>query len=201
MVAKDSPIQTPADLVGKTIAVIALNSQQHFIVRMALEQAGVDPDKVKFIQLPPDSMDQALASGQVDAAVFTEPFMTVEAQKGSRVILKNEATAVPADVDVNGTGYLTTKSFLADHPDLVQDFYEAVSESISYSRDHQDEMRAVIPEFTDFSLDQANAMKFGQVYEPGFKLDGVQWTLDNMLTQGFLKKAPSVSDLIYKPTS
>src|SRR3954447_24993395 len=67
LVKGSSPIQTPADLAGKTIAVNALKGVGEVVIRAALQKVGVDPNSVKLLALPFPAMRTALNNGQVDA--------------------------------------------------------------------------------------------------------------------------------------
>src|ERR1700761_6087943 len=68
LVAGDSPIKTPQDLVGK---VVGLN-QVHDLLALAmnawLDKNGVDRSKVQFVEVPPRSMMPGLMAKRIDAA-------------------------------------------------------------------------------------------------------------------------------------
>ena len=76
MVAKDGPIKTAGDLVGKTIAVDLLKSMPQIGTMLWLEKNGVDPASVKWLELPFSSMPQALVSGRIDAGTLAEPALS-----------------------------------------------------------------------------------------------------------------------------
>lgn len=74
MVKGDSPIESPKDLEGKTVAANTLKNIVDTSVRASVRKAGGDPTKVKFAALPFPEQPAALASGQVDAVFVVEPF-------------------------------------------------------------------------------------------------------------------------------
>src|SRR3990170_8811843 len=47
-----SPIRTPADLVGKTLALNALKGVGEVTVKAALDKRGIDPNSVKYLAIP-----------------------------------------------------------------------------------------------------------------------------------------------------
>jgi NitT/TauT family transport system substrate-binding protein len=75
MVHKDSQIFKTTDLRGKTIAVPGRYSNQRLIVYRELKKAGMSPDEVTIIEMPPPDMPAALLSRSVDAISSGEPFM------------------------------------------------------------------------------------------------------------------------------
>jgi NitT/TauT family transport system substrate-binding protein len=60
-VAKDSPLKTAADLGGKTIGVSGLNDIMQVTTVTWLAAHGVDPAKVRFVEVPFPQMGAALA--------------------------------------------------------------------------------------------------------------------------------------------
>lgn len=83
VVAAKSPITSLAGLAGKTVGVTSLNSQQQSKVMAAIDAAGGDSSKTKFIQVPPPSMLGLLTSGKVDAAQPFEPAVTEAIDAGT----------------------------------------------------------------------------------------------------------------------
>ena len=87
VVRGSSSIRTPADLVGKTIALNALKGVAEIVVRGALDKRGVDSSQVKYTVMPFPAMPAALASGLVDAVHTPEPFMSQILAAGGRIVL------------------------------------------------------------------------------------------------------------------
>jgi len=75
MVHKDSQIFQTTDLRGKTVAVPGRYSNQRLIVYRELKKAGMTPDELKIVEMPPPDMPAALLSRSVDAISSGEPFM------------------------------------------------------------------------------------------------------------------------------
>ena len=93
VVRGSSSIRTPADLVGKTIALNALKGVAEIVVRGALDKRGVDSSQVKYTVMPFPAMPAALASGLVDAVHTPEPFMSQILAAGGRIVLAPGAGA------------------------------------------------------------------------------------------------------------
>ena len=76
VVKDDSPIQSPKDLTGKKVAVVALGSELDVLMKKVTDDDGGDSSQVQSVQIPFPQMQAALAAGRVDAIVTTEPFMS-----------------------------------------------------------------------------------------------------------------------------
>lgn len=75
VVHKDSDIHSMHDLRGKRIAVPNRYSNQRLLFFRALKQAGMKPEDVEMIEMPPPDMPAALYAKSVDAISSGEPFM------------------------------------------------------------------------------------------------------------------------------
>ena len=94
VVMDDSPIKSPKDLKGKTIGLNGLREAFELGARMALLDAGLDPDRdVKWAVVPPTNMGEALRLGKIDLASLSQPFFAAEQARGGVRILFTAATA------------------------------------------------------------------------------------------------------------
>ena len=75
MVHKDSHIYRMEDLRGKKIAVPNRFSNQRLLIFRALKNAGMVPQDVDLVEMPPPDMPAALYAKAVDAISSGEPFM------------------------------------------------------------------------------------------------------------------------------
>jgi ABC-type nitrate/sulfonate/bicarbonate transport system substrate-binding protein len=102
-------IKTPKDLKGKTIAIGVKGDTSDISMRIALSQAGLDPDKDVNARTIGNSPARwaALSSGQIDAAILDEQQYTNQAkQQGMNILvsLSQQRIAYAAGgVEVNMT--------------------------------------------------------------------------------------------------
>lgn len=90
VVKAGSPARNLKDLTGKTIAIPGYASVQDFLIRRALETAGMAPGAVTLIVIKPPEMLPALETGQIDAFIAWEPHATKAVTKGiGRVLLRS----------------------------------------------------------------------------------------------------------------
>jgi ABC-type nitrate/sulfonate/bicarbonate transport system substrate-binding protein len=86
VVPADSPIRTPADLAGRSIAVMPFSWHPEFVAA-APESAGTDWQDVAVVELNEYTAREALLRGGVDAWVVIEPTLGVlEAARPVRVV-------------------------------------------------------------------------------------------------------------------
>ncbi len=115
----DSSINSMNDLVGKKIAIPARNNMQDFILRMALDNAGMQySDVITSTGISGSDMITALQGKTIDAFVSWEPFPT-RATTGSTIvgkILNNSGTLWPNHPCCVIAG---SNTFIANHPDVV----------------------------------------------------------------------------------
>ncbi|WP_345044923.1 ABC transporter substrate-binding protein [Georgenia daeguensis] len=154
-VLPDSEIQEPADFEGATIAVNGLGNIMEVTSRGVLEHHGVDLSTVKFVEIPPPNMQQALEQGQVDAAWLVEPFVTLATQTGARpVVSAFEGPTENAPV----AGWATTAQYLQENPDVVADFKAAMDEAMEIAASDPDAVAEIIPTYTEISPELAQSL-------------------------------------------
>ncbi len=155
VVAADSPVQSAADLAGRTVAVNNLRNIGEVTIRKAVEDAGGDPGTINFVELAFPDMPAAVTGGDVDAAWVVEPFVTVATGQGARKVLANFAEAVD---DLTVATYFTTEQVIAEDPQLVDDFQAAIGESLQYAQDNPDEVRRIVTTYTQITPEVAEQM-------------------------------------------
>ena len=71
------PIKTGKDLEGKKIAVNTLANIQWMIARSWVKSTGGNPDHVSYLEFPIPAQLEAIKANRVDAAIVTDPFLTI----------------------------------------------------------------------------------------------------------------------------
>lgn len=150
MVKADSPVQSPKDLEGKTVAANTLKNIVETSVRASVRKAGGDASSVKFTELAFPDQPAALQAGRVDAVFVVEPFQQAVLAQGGRKIA---SSYVDAADDLTVAVYFTSEQQLAQNPDLVRRFTEAMAESLAFADANPDEARRIIGTYTQISPD------------------------------------------------
>lgn len=192
VVAADSPVQTAADLAGRTVAVNNLKNIGEVTIRKAVEDAGGDSSTIEFVELAFPDMPAAVANGNVDAAWVVEPFVTVATGQGARAVVRNFAEPVE---DLTVATYFTTEQMLAENPELVDDFQAAMTESLQYAQDNPDELRRIITTYTSISPEAAE-----QIALPSFpeeiNVESMETVAELMAEYGITEETADVDALL-----
>jgi ABC-type nitrate/sulfonate/bicarbonate transport system substrate-binding protein len=94
VVMDSSGIKTTKDLKGKTIGLNGLREAFELGARLALLDAGLNPDRdVKWAVVSPPTMGEALRSGKIELASLSQPFFAAEQARGGVRVLFTAATA------------------------------------------------------------------------------------------------------------
>jgi ABC-type nitrate/sulfonate/bicarbonate transport system substrate-binding protein len=145
LVAGDSPIQEPADLAGKRIAVNNLLNIGTVAINTVLEDAGVDSGSVTYVELPLPDMQPALERGDVDAIWQVEPFQASALAAGDRIVLPMFAGPTEG---MPVAGWVTTKEFAQENPEAVAAFQRALEASMAELQDDRARLVELVPTYT-----------------------------------------------------
>jgi NitT/TauT family transport system substrate-binding protein len=117
-------ISSVKDLAGKTVAVNALGSFSELAAEKAIDLAGGDSSKVKFVELPIPQMEAAVKAGTVAGAAISEPFLSQAKAAGIK-----DLTPILYNVFPNAPmiTYVTTTSYASSHPQVVKEFVASIT--------------------------------------------------------------------------
>jgi NitT/TauT family transport system substrate-binding protein len=146
MVKEDSSIRAYADLAGKTVAVNTLGNVLDVTLNAALDEHGVDPDRVERLEVPFPDMLAALDAGRVDAVFVTPPFETIATSGGHRAVGFPFRDVRP---DLVFASYFVSRDWAEENADVLERFLRALRRSMVYAAEHERETRAAIAEFTE----------------------------------------------------
>lgn len=127
VVGQGAAVTSVAGLTGKTVAVNAAKGVNEVAASAYLKSQGVDPTTVRFVAMPFPNMPQALAAGQVDAAVTVEPFASMIEGSGGTVLAKNVAGAVEGQPLF--ACWVATGDYLKNDPQAVKSFVAGVDQA------------------------------------------------------------------------
>ncbi|GAA4587908.1 hypothetical protein GCM10023194_38190 [Planotetraspora phitsanulokensis] len=192
VVKGDSPIQSAKDLAGKKVAVNTLKNIGDTSVRASVRKAGGDPSTVEFVEIAFAQMPAALDAGQVDAAWVVEPSLAAVKAAGGRIVASNFVDVAP---DLTVALYFTSEKLMADNPDLVKRFQEAMRESLTYADGHPDEVRKILSTYT-----KIDAATMSTLVLPKWPAEPNRASLDELAKlgqqDGLFTKAPDLDKLL-----
>jgi len=194
MVPKGSDVKDIKDLEGKTVAVNTLNNVSQVVVNTALEKAGADPKKVKYVEVPFPDMNAALESGRVDAAFEVEPGYSGALAAGSKSVSNAYEEMAP---NYTVATYFASKQYIGESRDVVDRFVRAMQKSLDYASSHDDEARAIVGTYTEIPQEVIDKMKL-PVWKSDLNEPTIEQTIEAATKYGFIDEAPSLDDLILR---
>ena len=192
LVPKDSAIKEAQDLEGKTVAVNALNNIGPLSINYAVEQAGGDPKKVKYIEVPFPDMIAALEAERVDAAWVVEPFASQGQAGGARSIFAPFEAVSP---DLTVATYFTTEQYIEQNEDVVDRFVRAMEKSLAYAVDNPEATRKVVLTYTKIPEAAAQKMKLPN-WNPEYNDASIDKTIELAQKYGFVEEPVPLDELI-----
>ncbi|KAA0970897.1 ABC transporter substrate-binding protein [Aureimonas fodinaquatilis] len=126
------------DLAGATVAVASVGGGQSQALRYILAAHNVDAQSVNEIAYGGGGNGYAaFASGQIKAAIFSEPYATRLIQEGNGKLL---AEAKDYYGRYQHSYIFASDAFIASNPEAIRKFFEASAEAIRYARDNREEL-------------------------------------------------------------
>jgi ABC-type nitrate/sulfonate/bicarbonate transport system substrate-binding protein len=145
-VLEGSDIATPQDLKDKSIAVNTLGAHLDYVVREHLRNNDIDKEEVTLVVVPGPQLGQVLRHEQADVvAVGTWQSIfagKIEADGGARVLFTDYE--VLGEIVLGSTAI--KKSFIEEHPQVVQDFVTASARAVDWTIANPEEAKQVYAE-------------------------------------------------------
>jgi NitT/TauT family transport system substrate-binding protein len=196
LVKKDSPIKTAQDLVGKTIGMNTLGNLNELAAKAWLDREGVDPSKVKMVELGTPLTVPPLVQGRVAASTANEPAITTALAKGDVRILADDPFAVFGEEPFLA-GWMSTGKWLDANPRTAQAFAEAMQKSIDWVKANPDEANALLTEKTGIPAAVVGKM-VKSTDKPEITPADLQPYIDGAKKYGLMDSTFDASELIWK---
>jgi NitT/TauT family transport system substrate-binding protein len=134
MVRKDLPAKDLRDLRGKTFAIPSKYSNQNLVIHKLMEDQGVKPDEIKFVELPPPDMPGALAAKAIDAYFVGEPHAAKAELDGSGRVLYHAKDIWPRFISCV---LVATEKVIRERPAVMKDLVRGIAESGEWAETHR----------------------------------------------------------------
>ncbi|MBX3156699.1 MAG: ABC transporter substrate-binding protein [Deltaproteobacteria bacterium] len=126
IVPKDSPAKSIRDLRGKTFARPSRFSNQYLVITKLMEDEGMQPGDINFVDMPPPDMPSALAAGAIDAYFIGEPYAAKAELAGTGRVLYYAKDIWPRFVSCV---LVVRDELIAERPEVVRDLVRGIAES------------------------------------------------------------------------
>jgi ABC-type nitrate/sulfonate/bicarbonate transport system substrate-binding protein len=182
-------------LEGKQVAVSRLGSDSHRYGMMMMENSGLDPKKVTFIQSGSTTISlAAVQQGSVAAAVLSPPFTGDMAEKGYKILARSRSL-----IELPWMGVVTSRQKIEKQPELVRNVLRSIREvAINIRRDkagvvsYIEKNFKVTPSVAAEAYEDINGVIIENLAMPEEQLKSY---LDNASVRGEIPKPLTVSDV------
>lgn len=194
---KDSPLKSPKDLAGKTIAINTFRNIAELTAKATLEANDVDPNTVTFKEFAFPDMQAAIENKTVDAAFMVEPFIT-RAQRAIGSVTVLDAASGPTD-NIPVAGYATSGKFAKENPNTVAAFQRAMAKGQKDASDRAT-VEPLLQEYAKVDKETASLVHFGE-FPTTLDATRLQRVATLMKTYGLLEKEMDVKPMLIAPSS
>jgi NitT/TauT family transport system substrate-binding protein len=134
MVPKHSTARSLRDLRGKTFARPSKYSNQYLVITKLMEDQGMRPDEINFVDMPPPDMPSALAAGAIDAYFIGEPHAAKAELAGTGRVLYHAKDIWPGFISCV---LVVREELIEEHPEIVADLVRGIAESGEWAETHR----------------------------------------------------------------
>jgi NitT/TauT family transport system substrate-binding protein len=134
IVAKNSTAKSLRDLRGKTFARPSKFSNQYLVITKLMEDEGMQPGEINFVDMPPPDMPSALAAGAIDAYFVGEPHAAKAEVAGTGRVLYHAKDIWPGFVSCV---LVVRQELIDERPEVVRDLVRGIAESGEWAETHR----------------------------------------------------------------
>lgn len=193
MVKNESSIRSAADLAGLKVGVNGIGNASQLSAAAAIDKLGGNAESVDFVEIPGPTMNAAVANGTVDAAVVSEPLVTKGEAIGLRSLFSPMAEALPS---VPLFVYVASKAYVAQNPDIVDRFADAVVEANEYASKNPDFVRQFAQQHQNLTAQEASQFTLPAFVPTTLEPSALQQVVDLMVKSGTIDAPIDLTDVV-----
>ena len=191
-VAKNGPVKTAKDLDGATIGVNGLGSMAEFSTREYLRTSGVDPARVKIVEIPPAATVAAIARGTVAASAVSEPALSAAADSDV-VPLAKIFDYCAKNFYINA--WFSNRDWLAKNRETARKLLAAIYDGARWINDHHNETALTLAKYAKMDPDKIKRMNRA-IYDTALDPKKIQPALDIAWKYHALEKPLTAAQLM-----
>ncbi len=197
LVKANSLINDVNGLAGKKIGVFAGTTATNML-KLFLQQKGIDSSEIQFIQLPAGEQLPALAAGSIDALFAYEPTVSVALADGNVRKIFGSVYADQLDHNPIGGG-LVNAQFVQDHPREAEKVIRALNRAYDFMRTNEAESREIAMAVFKFNPAVAETVALPYFrHSSAIDKNTVNDFLNLLVTAGELKSKPDLANAFYR---
>jgi NitT/TauT family transport system substrate-binding protein len=192
MVKGDSPIKDPKQLAGKTVATNTKNSITDLLAKSAMDTANVPKDDIKWVEFGFPDMQAKLQSGDIDAAVMLEPFVTQAERSIGAIPILDTSQGPTQNFPISG--YTGTAKFVQENPKTTEAVRRALTKASAEAR-NRSTVEEAVQQYAKIDKEVAALVRIG-TFPTSVDRTRLQRTVDLMQKYGMLSKPIDVDSMI-----
>jgi NitT/TauT family transport system substrate-binding protein len=197
MVAKNSPIMSLSDLKGRKVSFPAKGfNYGSMATNIQLQPYHLSSANFTTVALPFSAAPQAVATGTIDAAFTTEPFITIMESSGARELV-DLLSGPLAGFPVACWG--TTASFAGKNPKTVAAFQRAMAKAVRLAASNTPMVRQELPKFVTTMKPQMASVITLPAFNSTLTLARMKRVANVMIRLGALPANFDVKAMFYPP--
>ena len=197
LTAKDAPIKTQADMVGKIVGVNSLNDPTRPAMDLWLEQAGVSKDAVKYVEVPMSLEPAAIDAHRIDAMQLTSPIMEEALATGKYRIVAPVMNAIAPRWLFSA--FFARRDWAEKNVEAVKRFAGVVVEAAAYTNAHHAEMTGLIAQLVGATPESIARMTWPTA-GTSLSVAEMQPIVDVAAKYGIIDKRFDAHEMIFDPT-
>jgi ABC-type nitrate/sulfonate/bicarbonate transport system substrate-binding protein len=160
LTATAAQIRKPADLKGKRIAFTAGTGGEVYTMQL-LKAAGLGKDDVTLVNLRPQDMVAALASGSIDAYGTWEPHIF----NGIKALASKVTPLDTKGIYAETFNIVLMQDYLQKKPEVAKNFLKALVEAEAWMKANREQAINVVAEFVKMPVDELKPIWDDYVYQ------------------------------------
>ncbi|WP_433436867.1 ABC transporter substrate-binding protein [Nonomuraea sp. CA-141351] len=190
-----SKIRTATDLKRKKVAITNLAGLGPLALAAVLKRAGLTLRDVVLVEKPYPEMLNAMDSGQADAALLAEPFVTVGRETKHTRIVEDAMTREFANLYT--AGMTATDEWIRRNPHTLAAFQRALSKAQRLIASDPQQVRDVLPTYTKIPREVAAGVAPGS-YPAKLDLTELQRVADLARAYKLLRSPADLGSAVVK---
>jgi NitT/TauT family transport system substrate-binding protein len=190
-----SKVRTIKDIAHARVAVTARNTISDLMVMSTLKTNGIDYSTIQWVQTPFPTMAPMLASGDIDAAFLTEPFLTQAQMQVGAVPVFDAATGPTANLPTAGFG--ADADFVRNYPRTLAAFQKVMERATIEAKADRSKVEELLHEFAGIDSTTAKLATL-LTFQSSLEATRIQRVADLMTEFGVLGARMDVSQMIAK---
>lgn len=181
--AVNSPIKDAKDLLGKKIAIPTLKGIGQAAVQAWLAKFNVDPAGVGFVETPYSVMATYLTAGRIDAALLSEPELSV-----ARASV--HGFAAPFDViapQISLSSFIARSDWVAKNKDTAHRLKAVMEYTATWANANPQAAGRILAKYTTIPEAVIGSMRRAQ-YATSLQVSNLQPSIDIMVKYGYIAK-------------